>query len=195
LIKAHFGDRVDAAVRVAFAPLFRTTIHPDLLSATGALLSIGAGVVLAYGELRWGAALIAAGGACDLVDGVMARHMGRESAFGAFLDSTLDRVADLAILVGISVFFAASGRPEWVAVTGVALAASVLTSYIKARAEKFVERLEGGLFERAERIILLGAGAWFGWVEIAVALLALLGTWTVATRFALACRLLRGVPK
>ena len=195
MIKAYFGDRVDAAVRVAFAPLFRTAIHPDLLSAAGAVFSLGAGAALGYGELRWGAALIAAGGVCDLVDGVMARHLGRASVFGAFLDSTLDRVADLAILIGICVFFAAEDRPEWVAVTGVALAASVLTSYIKARAETFVERFEGGLFERAERIILLGAGAWFGRLEIAVALLAALGTWTAATRFAQACRLLKGVAK
>ena len=168
MIKAHFGDRVDAFVRIAFAPLFSTSVHPDLLSALGALLSVGAGCAVALGELRWGAGLIAAGGLFDLVDGAVARHQGRASAYGAFLDSTLDRVADLAILVGVSVHFAAAGRPAWVAVAGVALAATVLTSYIKARAEKFLERFEGGLFERDERIILLGLGAWFGRLDLAV---------------------------
>jgi CDP-diacylglycerol--glycerol-3-phosphate 3-phosphatidyltransferase len=195
VIKAHFGDRVDTAVRAVLSPLFRYAIHPDLLSWVGAALSLGAGMALASSELRWGAVLIAVGGVFDLVDGVMARHQGRASPFGAFLDSTLDRVADLAILVGITTHFAWDGRPEWVAVTGVALAATVLTSYIKARAERFVTRFEGGLFERAERLILLALGAWFGLLEAAVSVLAVLGAWTVATRFALAYRMLKGGSK
>lgn len=195
MIKARYGDRLDTWLQSALRPLLRFPVSPTWLSATGALLSCVAGGFLAHGSLRVGALWIAASGLFDLLDGAFARAQGKASNFGAFLDSTLDRVADLAIYLGVIIWFSRSGAVQPVVLAGVALAAAVLTSYIKARAECFGETLSGGAFERGERLAVLGVGALSGWLEIALWVLAISGCVTVATRFHLAYRMLgrRGI--
>ncbi len=132
--------------------------------------------------------MILVGGVFDLVDGVIARHHGIATAFGAFLDSTLDRLADMAILLGVMLHYAARGDAGTVLLGGVALIASVLTSYAKARAEQFLPSFEGGFLERGERLTILGLGAISGYMLAALWILAVAGTATVAYRFAIAYR-------
>ena len=188
MIKAKFGDRLDRWLAAAFPFLLRRPISPNLLTVAGTLLSIAAAVAFAVGAFGWGAVLIAAGGVFDLVDGVVARRHGTATAFGAFLDSTLDRLADMAILLGVMLHYAARGDAGTVLLAGVALIAAVLTSYAKARAEQFVSSFEGGLLERGERLGLLALGGLSGHLVPALWVLALLGSATVAYRFALAYR-------
>lgn len=188
MIKATLGKRLDAALRFAFPFLFRHPVNPNLLSAVGALVSVSAGIAFACGELVAGALLIGFGGVFDLTDGIIAREHGLATPFGAFLDSALDRVADLAILLGIMLYFAGRGETATVALAGVALGASVMTSYVKARAENFVSSLRGGLLERAERLIILAFGALSGLLVPALWLVAVLGTLTVVQRFVIAYR-------
>ena len=196
VLKAHFGEqRYDAALRRLLGPVARRAPNPDAVTAAGALFCLGAGGALAGGALVGGAALIAAGGCCDLLDGFLARQRGSQSARGAFLDATLDRLGDIAILVGISVHFARMGSPGAVALAGATLAGAVLTSYIKARAEPYLDRFEGGLVERAERLLLLGVGALVDLLVPVLWILAALGAWTAAARFASAYRLLGRVGK
>jgi len=188
MIKAKLGDRLDAWLQALLPFLFHHRLNPNLLTVLGTLVSLGAAVGFAFGQFRWAGVLILAGGFFDLVDGVIARHQGTASTFGAFLDSTLDRLVDMGILLGIVLHYAGKGEPGLVLLAGYALVATVLVSYAKARAELVVPVLEGGLFERGERIGLLAAGAILGFMVPALWIVAVGATITVAQRFSLAYR-------
>jgi len=137
-----------------------------------------------------------AGGFFDLVDGVVARHFGLSTDFGAFLDSTMDRLVDMVVLFAIAMHYGEAGRSGLVLVAGIALVSGVLTSYAKARAEQWIDRLEGGILERGERVGLLAVGAIFGWMVPILWILAIGSSLTVAQRFAAAYRQLnREVPQ
>jgi phosphatidylglycerophosphate synthase len=190
LIKATQGERIDAWVREWFPFLFVRPLDPNLLSALGVLISLGAATAFALGWLRLGALLFIGGGFFDLVDGVVARHQGRSTLFGAFLDSTLDRLVDMAILVGIAIHYAQRQEIGLVLLTASALVLGVLVSYAKARAECTVPALTGGLLERGERFGLIVAGALFGLLPVALALVAAGSAITVVQRMTQAHRLM-----
>ena len=188
MIKARFGDRLDGWLEAALPFLFRRPVNPNLLTVIGTLISVGAGVAFAFGRFGWGAILILIGGIFDLIDGVIARHHNIATPFGAFLDSTLDRLADMAILLGVMLHYAARGDAGTVLLGGIALIASVLTSYAKARAEQFLPSFSGGFLERGERLAILGIGAVSGYMVVALWILAVAGSGTVVYRFAVAYR-------
>lgn len=190
MIKAKLGKHLDRWLQALFPFLFRHPVDPNLLTVLGTLVSVGAGAAFALGAFAWGSVLIAVGGLFDLVDGVVARHHRRATPFGAFLDSTLDRLVDMVILLGIAVHFAARGDAGTVLLVGVAWIASVLTSYAKARAESFVPSFEGGVLERGERLALLAIGGISGLLVPALWIVAVLGLVTVVQRFVLAYRVL-----
>lgn len=184
MIKSVLGDRLDAWIHAVLPFLFRRRLSANALTVTGALVSIGAGAAFAEGQLRWGGVLMLASGFFDLVDGVVARHQGTSSRFGAFLDATLDRVTDMAILLGIALHFARVQEPGLVLLAGYTLAAGFLVSYTKARAELVVESFRVGLLERGERVGILAAGAVLGLLVPALWVVALGSTITVIQRFA-----------
>lgn len=188
MIKARFGDRLDGWLESALPFLFRRSINPNALTVIGTAVSIGAGIAFALGFFGWGAIGILVGGVFDLVDGVIARKHGTATAFGAFLDSTLDRLADMAILLGVMVHYAAQGDAGTVLLGGIASMAAVMTSYAKARAEQFLPSFGGGFLERGERLTVIGVGAVSGHLVAALWFLALAGSGTVAYRFAVAYR-------
>jgi CDP-diacylglycerol--glycerol-3-phosphate 3-phosphatidyltransferase len=184
VIKSMFGDRVDGWLHAWLPFLFRRRLDPNLLTVLGTLVSLVAAAAFATGRFRAAGLLILAGGLFDLIDGVVARHHGIVTRFGGFLDSTLDRLVDMALLVGVSVHFAARGEAPLVLLTGVALVTSVLVSYAQARAELIVAEFRVGLFERGERIGVLALGALTGWLVPALWLIAIGSALTVAQRFA-----------
>ena len=185
---ASAKERLEGAARAVTGPLatrlVRLGIRPDHLTAAGLLLSLGAGLAFFEGSFRWGALLAAVAGVCDILDGQMARLSGRVSRFGAFLDSTLDRVAEAAVLGGIAGFYvghlvdltvdparaveeisrgldpAVWERVGLVAI--LALVGSFLVSYTRARAEGLGIECKVGWFERPERLVLIIAAAAFG---------------------------------
>jgi CDP-diacylglycerol--glycerol-3-phosphate 3-phosphatidyltransferase len=188
VLKSRFGSRFDTAIQRALPFLLHPRVHPNALTLLGAALSLAAAAQFAAGELRRGAVLAALGGALDLADGVVARAQGRATRFGAFLDSTLDRLADVALPFGLALHYAAGGEPGWAWVAGAALAGSVLTSYAKARAQAWLPDFTGGWFERAERIALLIVGGAFGGMKLALALVAIGSMATAAQRIIIARR-------
>jgi CDP-diacylglycerol--glycerol-3-phosphate 3-phosphatidyltransferase len=188
VIKARFGDRLDAWVEAALPFLFRHPINPNAITVAGTAVSIAAGVAFAAGWFGWGAIGILVGGVFDLVDGVIARKQGTATAFGAFLDSTLDRLADMALLLGVMVHYAAKGDAGTVLLAGVASIASVLSSYEIARALQFLPSFSGGFLERGVRLAVIGVGAVSGYLVAALWFLALAGSGTAAYRFAIAYR-------
>jgi phosphatidylglycerophosphate synthase len=188
VIKSRVGENLDVWIQRLFPFLFRARLDPNALTVAGALVSTAAAAALAGGSLRLGAGLILAGGFFDLVDGVVARHRGIATRFGAFLDSTLDRWVDMVLLAGISVHFARIGAPQHVALAGFAMAAMVLVSYSKARAELVLESFAVGWMERAERIVILAAGALFDLLVPALWIIAIGSAITAIQRIAAAYR-------
>lgn len=188
MIKAKLGEELDRLLPRLFPFLFWRRVSPAALTVTGTAIALGAAVVFARGALVAGALLLLAGGFFDLVDGAVARRNGTSSPFGAFLDSTSDRLSDMSVLVGLMVHYAAIGQPGWVTLAGFVLITSVMTSYAKAVAGQLGSLLQVGVIERGERVVLLVLGGLSGWMVPALGILAVGGAVTVAQRLALAYR-------
>jgi len=188
VIKEKLGPRIDGWIHTAFPFLFWRPINPDLLTLVGMLIAGSAGMAFAEGRFRLAGWLLVAGGLFDLVDGVVARHFEIATRFGAFLDSSLDRVVDILVMLGLMVFYVEAGSNVGVGLCAVILVATVLTSYAKARAELVLERMPGGFLERGERVGLLAAGAILGWIWPVLWALAIGTVVTVGQRFLYAYR-------
>jgi archaetidylinositol phosphate synthase len=189
VIKALLDDRLDGWLSRLLPFLFRGPLSPNLLTVLGTLISLAAAVAFALGCFVAGGALMLAGGFFDLVDGAVARHRGIATRFGGFLDSTLDRLVDMALLLGLAMNFALQGEPGRVLLAGCALIASVLVSYAQARAQVSVPSFfRVGIFERGERFVLLAAGAILGFVVLALWIIAIGSAVTVVQRMAHAFR-------
>lgn len=183
MIKEKLGHRIDGWIHMLFPFLFWRPLNPDAMTVVGTLVAGTAGLAFAEGALATGGVLLIAGGFFDLVDGVVARHFDIATRFGAFLDSSLDRVVDILAMVGLVVFFVRAQEPGWAVLCVWILVATVLTSYAKARAELMIERMPGGFLERGERIGLLVVGSVTGWLSPVLILLAIGSTVTVGQRF------------
>lgn len=143
-----------------FVRLFiRLGISPDAVTLVGTIgVCVGALVFFPQGELLIGVLFITAFVFSDLIDGRMAREMGRSSKFGAFWDSTLDRIGDGAIFGGLALYFAGTGKDQgdsylYLCVTMWCLVMGSVTSYARARAESLGMDAKGGIAERADRLV------------------------------------------
>jgi len=140
--------------------LVRRGVHPNTITAVGTACTVAGGVIYGFGHIRTGGWFLSATALFDVLDGTVARRSNKSSTFGAFLDSTLDRVADGAVLGGLAVFYALSPRFHSVPMVVVCLAGLIgafLTSYIRARAEALGLDAKVGLVQRPERSVLLAA--------------------------------------
>jgi CDP-diacylglycerol--glycerol-3-phosphate 3-phosphatidyltransferase len=191
VLKARLGHDFDERIARALPFLFHPRVHPNALSVLGVLVSLGGAFAFAQGSFRLGAGIVLLGGVFDLTDGVVARRQGRVTTFGGFLDSSLDRVVDMALLLGLVLHYAGRGAVALAWLAGFALVATVLVSYTKARAESVVPDFKGGLLERAERIVILVLGGLTGWMPLALGVVAVGSAITAGQRIALAHRLMR----
>ena len=140
-------------------------ITANMLTITGLLFGIAAGICIALGRLRLAGVLILVGGSFDMMDGAVARVNKITNPFGALLDSVVDRYSEGAIFVGLAIYFSIEGGPKMVAglaLTGLALLSAFLVSYVRARAEGLNVECKVGLMQRPERVILLAFGVLFG---------------------------------
>jgi phosphatidylglycerophosphate synthase len=140
--------------------LIRAGLRPNGITTISALVLLGSGAAFAMGELRWGAAVLLFSGILDLLDGKVARRGGMVSRFGAFYDSTLDRVGDAVLFMGIGIHFVITAGQRW-PILGLMLCFGNLTtsfvvSYARARAEGLGISAAVGIAQRAERIVLMG---------------------------------------
>lgn len=163
----------------------RTGLTPNAATTIGFLVTAGAGVAYFFGVLQLGGLLVLLGGFFDIVDGYIARRRGLSTTFGSFYDSTLDRVSEVVVLMGVMSLYVGDDPTlgEWwmVYVVAAAIAGSLLVSYTRARAEGLGIDCRVGLMQRAERILLLGMatlffGSWrngavLTWVMLAMAVL------------------------
>ena len=162
--------------------LGRMGVHPNTITIIGLLLQMGVGVVFGLGHTRVGGFLLLAVGPVDALDGAMARALGQQSRFGAFLDSTLDRLSDAALILGITAHYLRQGQTVAVVLSLIALVAAMMVSYTRARAESLGFDCEVGLLTRMERVVLIGALSAVGLPVVMVWMLAVLSVFTMVQR-------------
>ncbi len=181
-----FTERVKARSEPFFLPLVRLLsrlrVHPSTVSVVGFIGVVLTGVILALGHLRMGGLLLALFGPLDAVDGMLARKTNQVSTFGAFLDSTLDRYAEIALFLGLIYYFLRLGNQWGVILCLLTLTGSLMVSYTRARAEGLGLSCKVGLFTRFERLLVLTVGLVFGGLIPILALLSLLTHFTALQR-------------
>ena len=138
--------------------LARTGITPTALTWLGFIIALGGGVLVALNHPVVAGAVVLFGGAFDMLDGALARLTNRVTKFGAVLDSTLDRLSEVAVLLGILVAFTRAQSTVGILLTGLALPGSLLVSYLRARAEAIDLECKVGIFTRTERVIIISLG-------------------------------------
>jgi CDP-diacylglycerol--glycerol-3-phosphate 3-phosphatidyltransferase len=161
LIPKPLQRGLEASLSPLVAWLIARRTNPNVLTTIGTIVLLGSGVAYGYGIARLGGVLLLVSGLFDMLDGKVARGREVVSKFGAFYDSTLDRVGESALYTGIALFFVSGGVPERVALPAVgitigALACSLMVSYARARAEGLGFECKVGIAQRAERILGLG---------------------------------------
>ncbi len=153
------NDRIKNWARGLAVPLARLLgrlgLTPNALTLIGVLLNVGVAIILALGWQFWGGVALLLASAFDTLDGALARSTDQITRFGAFFDSTMDRVAEILIYGGLLYAYAQQGRVLESLLVFAALTGSVMVSYARARAEGLGFTCTTGFFTRAERIILL----------------------------------------
>jgi CDP-diacylglycerol--glycerol-3-phosphate 3-phosphatidyltransferase len=151
----------EKGMRPIGAQIRRTGITANQLTVTGLVMAAASAVAIANGRLRAGLLLLVLTGLPDVLDGAVAKASGTASPRGAFFDSVVDRVSDALLLGGVA-WYLSSTQPGRIAVLPMAvLAASMLVSYERAKAEALGFDARGGLMERAERLVFLAFGLLF----------------------------------
>src|SRR5713226_6097189 len=157
-------------------------IHPNVLTFLGLLINAAGAWMLAMGQFRWAGVVIIGAGLFDMVDGRVARETNRVTRFGGFFDSVLDRYSDLALLVGLMVWYGSINRWGYVVLTAIVMTGSVMVSYVRARAENSIPMCKVGLIERPARIVLFIIGALFDRMAPVLWVIAVLSNITVIHR-------------
>jgi CDP-diacylglycerol---glycerol-3-phosphate 3-phosphatidyltransferase len=190
-IKATYTDGARRLASRSISGLARTRVTPTMLTASGVSLCIAASV-LVYFEYRnewfffWaGAIVFVVGSVLDILDGALARAGGKTTQFGAFLDSTTDRIGEAFMLGAIALALARDGNETGLAFTFAALAGSFLVPYARSKAEALGLKGDVGIGSRAERVVVITAGLVFapwGGLQWAIYLLAATAWFTVLQR-------------
>jgi CDP-diacylglycerol--glycerol-3-phosphate 3-phosphatidyltransferase len=165
--------------------LIESRLTPNAISLTGFALNIVAAILVWQTEFFWGGVAFIVGSIMDTLDGAYSRMSDKATPFGAFLDSTLDRIEEGIVLTGVAVWFAHERNEAAVAAVVIAVLASLVVSYTRARAEAIGVECKVGIATRAIRVIILSAGLVFaalGALEPAVYVLAALSSITVLQR-------------
>ena len=191
--KKSFKDRARRVLDPVVSFLAARGVSPFAVTIVGLFASaVGAWVIL-RGSLFWGAVWVLFAGVCDVLDGGLARRTGRETKFGAFIDSTFDRASEFLVFGGLFVYFADHGYPRLLlVVVYAAMGASFLVSYARARIEGLGGECKVGLFERPERFAILVIGLLLGprGAAAAVVIIAFGAGFTVVERIVHARRVI-----
>src|SRR3569832_2315050 len=161
-IGRFFGRIIHAIV----GALALSRVHPNVLTFIGLLINVWAAFLFGaagsadhVSKFRWAGIVVIGAGLFDMVDGRVARETNRVTRFGGFFDSVLDRYSDLALLMGLLVYYASINRFFYIVLTSIVMTGTVLTSYARARAENTIPKCKVGFLERPERVVLIIIGA------------------------------------
>lgn len=205
MISEGVRERFLDVLRPVPAALIRRRVHPNAITTLGFLVTTSAGLAFFLGHVRIAGALILIGGVFDILDGQVARGGGLVSVFGSFYDSTLDRMSEIVVFLGIFSLYG-GGHPDfpypWMVYTvALALAGSLMISYTRARAEALGLDCKVGLMQRPERVVLTGVsalvfgGSWDGAVlTLVLLIMAVLTNFTAVQRIVWVYRNTMGTP-
>ena len=185
----NIRDSFGVGLRRGFKPILFTLhklgVTPNQVTIFGTVLNAGVAALVIFDHLIWAGILLLVAGLFDMVDGSLARLTQKVTPFGAFLDSTLDRVSEGMVLAGIAYFLAAPGGRRGALDAGLvvlALLGSILVSYTRARAESLGVECKSGIMTRPERIILVAIGLFFNVLPYVIYILLALTAFTVIQR-------------
>jgi CDP-diacylglycerol---glycerol-3-phosphate 3-phosphatidyltransferase len=177
-IGLFFGRIIQAIV----SALALSRVHPNVLTFIGLLINIWAAFLFSYGKFVPAGLVVIGAGLFDMVDGRVARETNRVTRFGGFFDSVLDRYSDLALLMGLLIYYASINRFFYVVLTAIVMTGTVLTSYARARAENTIPKCKIGFLERPERVVLIIIGALANRMAPVLWVIAVLSNITVISR-------------
>ncbi len=181
-----FTDWARDTAQVITVPIARSLarlgFHANTVTILGALLTTGVAAVLATGQLRLGGILLLVVAPLDAIDGALARTVGQKSRFGAFLDSTLDRLCEAALLIGLTIHFLQAGAVTEVLLAFVSIVSGLMVSYTRTRAEALGFTCKVGVLTRLERTFVLAVGLILGWPTVALWVLAVGSSLTALQR-------------
>jgi CDP-diacylglycerol--glycerol-3-phosphate 3-phosphatidyltransferase len=172
------GAIIDRIVRW----LALSKIHPNVLTFLGLVINIWAAWLFSRGSFQWAGLVVIGAGLFDMVDGRVARATKQVTLFGGFFDSVVDRYSDLALYMGLLVYYASINRFFYIVLTAIVMTGSVMISYTRARAENAIPKCKVGFLERPERVVLIIIGALFGRMAQVLWVLAVLSNLTVVHR-------------
>ncbi len=177
-IGKFFGAIIHQIVRW----LALSRIHPNVLTFLGLVINIWAAWLFSQGSFRWAGVVVIGAGLFDMVDGRVARATSQVTRFGGFFDSVIDRYSDLALFMGLLVYYASINRFFYIVLTAVVMTGSVMVSYTRARAENAIPKCKVGFLERPERVVLIIIGALFLRMAAVLWVIAVLSNLTVIHR-------------
>ena len=172
------GAIIDRIVRW----LALSKIHPNVLTFLGLVINIWAAWLFSRGSFQWAGLVVIGAGLFDMVDGRVARATKQVTLFGGFFDSVVDRYSDLALYMGLLVYYASINRFFYIVLTAIVMTGSVMISYTRARSENAIPKCKVGFLERPERVVLIIIGALFGRMAQVLWVLAVLSNLTVVHR-------------
>ncbi len=186
LIGKIFGAMINRIVRW----LALSRIHPNVLTAIGLVINIWAAWLFARAgavadprvDFRWAGLVVIGAGLFDMVDGRVARATSQVTRFGGFFDSVVDRYSDLALYMGLLVYYASINRFFYIVLTAIVMTGSVMVSYTRARAENAIPKCKVGFLERPERVVLIIIGALFDRMAPVLWVIAVFSNLTVIHR-------------
>lgn len=185
--KPNFTDWARARAAFLIDPIvtYLASYHlsPDLLTVLGVVAHIGTAALVATGHMTWAAVTLLIFGPLDALDGALARKLGRQKGgFGAFLDSTLDRIAEIILFGGFLYYYTLQNDLTMIALTYIAITGSLMVSYARGRAEGLGFDCQVGLLGRLERYIILALLLLLNQPKLCLLILASLTYVTVGQR-------------
>lgn len=176
------GRSCGTIINLIVGALALSRIHPNVLTFLGLVINTWAAFLFAAGRFRAAALVVILAGVFDMVDGRVARETNRVTRFGGFFDSVIDRYSDLALFMGLLVYYASINRFFYIVLTAIVMTGSVMVSYTRARAECTIPKCKVGFLERPERVVLIIIGALFDRMAPVLWVIAVLSNLTVVHR-------------
>jgi CDP-diacylglycerol--glycerol-3-phosphate 3-phosphatidyltransferase len=181
-IREFFGIQLRRSFTPVVSALRWLRVTPNEVTIAGTVLNVAAAALVVWNHLIYAAIVFLIAGSFDMLDGALARVAQKVTPFGAFLDSTLDRVSEGVIFAAVAYLLATQGRSVDVALLVLALLGSILVSYTRARAEALGVECKVGLMSRPERVILIALGLFFNVLPYVIYIMLALTVFTVVQR-------------
>ena len=184
MVSSRIGHSLDPYLLKIYHFIFiNKSVHPNVLTILGTCFGISASACIIFGHFLLGGLALLISGFFDMLDGPLARSIGKVTVFGGFLDSVLDRYTDLLVMGGILFFYMTQGSICYASITFIAAVGTAIIPYARARAEAADIQCRSGLLERPERIVLLLIGLFIPTLlAVVVIILAILTHITVIQR-------------